>query len=192
MTIKYCFIFIEIMGIISPQQRSGFVRRMETNSDKKSTSSKSTDAFARDKSKKKQKEMIVDLIQFSDGDTSSQQEPSSRLESLSYSKLGDLNSMSQSSCLVSDSMSPSFDMKSVFNNIKSPFSETKLVKFSILKQNSVMEGDSSMTFKSVEHNRNIVTKLLSNKAVVCQENLQQNVSMFNESVLDDDMCTEKM
>src|SRR3989442_4715204 len=100
--------------------------------------------------------------------------------------------MSQSSCRVSDSMLPLFDMKSVFNNIKSPFSETKLAKFSILKQNSVMEGDSSMTFKSVEHNRNIVTKLLSGKVVVCQKNLQQNVSMFNESVLDDDMCTEKM
>ena len=100
--------------------------------------------------------------------------------------------MSQSSCLVNDSMSPSLDMKSVFNNIKLPFSETKLVKSSMLKQNSVIKGDSSMTFKSVEHNRNIVAKLLSGKVVVCEENLQQNVSMFNESVLDDDMCTEKM
>ena len=167
-----------------------------------SKSSESTDAFTH-KSKKKMKEKISQLkevVEFIDDDEiSSQQEPFSR------SKLGDFSCISQSSCLATDSISYSLDNKSIADNLKlsvtqSDAYKTELEKSSILKQNSMI---TIIPYYSViatygTTSPKIVTKVLPGKSVktckrvVHKENLLKKFTLLDESVLDDDMCTDEM
>src|SRR3989442_1494412 len=143
---------------------------------------------------------LKEVVEFIDDDElSSQQEPFSRR------KLGDFSCISQSSCLAIDSISYSLDNKSIADNLKlsvtqSDTYKTELEKSSILKQNSMI---TIIPYYSViatygTTSPKIVTKVLPGKSVktckrvVHKENLLKKFTLLDESVLDDDMCTDEM